>query len=121
MSGLPPCGLTAPFCGRQLADDREPHVPLLPFRPLSLHTAPANAPTRPPTPQEKADSSSLLACLRLIRVFAPGSESHTSVALKCEGLASTRAELAEYLAVKEVCGRGWKKGGKGEGGPGLAV
>jgi hypothetical protein len=39
----------------------------------------------------------LRVALELIRAFAPGSESHTAVAVKYDALARERAELAEYI------------------------
>lgn len=52
--------------------------------------------------REKASTATIRACLELIRVFAPGSESHTAVAIKYESMSRARFELAEYLASEEV-------------------
>ena len=52
--------------------------------------------------REKSQTSTIRACLELIRVFAPGSESHTSVSVKYEALTRARFELAEYLAAQEL-------------------
>jgi hypothetical protein len=41
-------------------------------------------------------------CLELIRIFAPGSESHTSVAAKYDTIMKSRAELAEYRAGQQL-------------------
>ncbi len=66
-----------------------------------------SAPSGPPCPallacaQEKASPAHVLACLELLTVLAPGSESHTAVALKYDGLVRQKAHLLEAL-IKQV-------------------
>ncbi|KAF5830280.1 hypothetical protein DUNSADRAFT_14786 [Dunaliella salina] len=50
--------------------------------------------------QERANPSHLLFCLELLRVLAPGSESHTSVALKYDSVMRDRLLMAESLFKK---------------------
>ncbi len=52
--------------------------------------------------KEKSSPGNIRACLELIRVFAPGSESHTAVSVKYESVARARFELAEFLAQQEL-------------------
>jgi hypothetical protein len=51
--------------------------------------------------QEKAAPAHLLACLELLFVLAPGSESHTLLALKYEARMRQRAEMMEAV-IKQV-------------------
>ncbi|GAX74990.1 hypothetical protein CEUSTIGMA_g2436.t1 [Chlamydomonas eustigma] len=66
--------------------------------------------------QENSHPSLLRVCLELIRIFAPGSESHTSVAAKYDTIMKSRAELAEYRAGQQLKD---KKGGGRKGRPRL--
>ena len=53
-------------------------------------------------------------------MFAPGSESHASVAVKYETIARTRAELAEFRANEELKDKaGRRAGGRGRSRLGL--
>lgn len=52
--------------------------------------------------QDRSNIAHLRACLELIRLFAPGSESHTAVALHYDTSTRTRAELAEAYAAQQL-------------------